>query len=125
MKKSIYFLVFLLIASSCSKEETIDAKVLIGIWERTSLTENSTSVDKLVFKSDNSGIKTHTENHKSGEVVSSASDFKWNLNDGMVTLTSGDNSTLGTYVINIENEISLVAINESPYIKVSNTVLDY
>lgn len=125
MKRSLYFLLFLLITTSCSKNETEDITLLVGIWERTSSTENSSSVDKLVFKSDYSGIKINTVNHKTGEVISTASEFNWNLNDETVTLSSGDNVPFATYVIDSDEGLNLVAINESPFMKVSDTVLNY
>ncbi|RIA10126.1 hypothetical protein OE09_1979 [Flavobacteriaceae bacterium MAR_2010_72] len=125
MKNSLFFLVLLLITTSCTKSEMEDATLLIGIWERTSSTEISSSVDRLVFKSDYSGIKINTINHKSGEVISNASSFKWNLSDESVVLSSEDNSPFATYVLDSEEELKLSSIDEMPYIKVSDTVLNY
>ena len=120
----VLFSLFILVSfTNCSKDEINDNSWLVGIWERSTITDNSTTVDKLVFRTNNTGLKINTINFDSGEVISSASEFNWELMDNTVALS--EEGAYATYLINTEQQLVLTTLDEPPFNKVSDSTLKY
>lgn len=114
----------LAIFSSCSKDDIIQNNDLIGVWERTDVEDNRDQVMKLVFASDFTGLSINRVSDNSGEIISSVSNFNWNIKDKNITVSTEDVSEM-TYTINSEGHLVLSSFQDAPFVKVSNDIQDY
>ncbi len=125
MKSLFNFFTILIIISattSCSKDDIDQKDNLVGVWERNDFIDNTGY--KLVFGSDNTGLKIHVTESSTGEIASSASPFEWELADNVVTIVTNDISQ-ETYRINPEGQLVLSTAENSSFNKVSDDYSQY
>ncbi len=125
MKNLYTFFAILIIISattSCSKDDIDQNNNLLGVWERNDFSDNSGY--KLVFGSDNTGLEIYVTESSSGEITSSASPFKWEVIDNMVTVIANDTSQ-EIYKINSEGKLVLSTAENSSFNKVSDDYSQY
>ena len=92
--------------TSCSKDDIDPGSNLLGVWERNDFIDNSGY--KLVFGSDNTGLKIYVNESSSGETTSSTSSFNWKAIDNMVTISESDFvPDDAIYLINSEGQLVL------------------
>ncbi len=105
---SLLIIFFSLVLMSCSEEERLDKKVKIfGVWEKTEVNVESTTTFRLVFGSNNAGIKTESTQFASGEIISNALSFTWELNDNEVNLYDDNEVHIDTYIITNGDQLFL------------------
>ncbi|MBD09525.1 MAG: hypothetical protein CMC68_02055 [Flavobacteriaceae bacterium] len=85
---------------SCSEDDRVDKEVnILGVWEKTEVSIESTITYRLVFGSNNTGINTESTQFASGEIISNALSFIWELNDNEVNLYDDNEVHIDTYII--------------------------
>ncbi|WP_243471469.1 hypothetical protein [Winogradskyella sp. MH6] len=105
---SLLIIFFSLVLMSCSKEERLDKKVnILGVWEKTEVGIESTTTFRLVFGSNNTGIKTESTQYASGEIISNALSFTWELNNNEVNLYDDNEVHIDTYIITNGDQLFL------------------
>lgn len=105
---SLLIIFFSLVLMSCSEEERLDKKVKIfGVWEKTEVNVESTTTFRLVFGSNNAGIKTESTQFASGEIISNALSFTWELNNNEVNLYDDNEVHIDTYIITNGDQLFL------------------
>ena len=109
--------------TSCSKEEMDQNIDLLGVWEQSDSTENSTDIYKLVFGTGNTGLRISASEFNSGEIISNAVPFNWTIDDQVVLLD--DETSQNTYIINDEGQLVLNSSEGLRLEKVSNDYSKY
>ena len=124
--KRIFFILFIsIVIFSCSNESyDLQSVELTGVWEQIDSDANSTKVYRLVFGSDQTGLKINTVTYDSGEVNSSASAFSWTIYDTVITLSEND-ITKKIYVINSEEKVFLMTEDNLRLDKISDDYSQY
>ena len=124
--KRIFFILFISIFTfSCSNESYDVLTVeLTGIWEQIDNDVNSKKVNRLVFGSDQTGLKIYTITYDTGEVDSSASSFNWEINDSVITLSENE-ITKKIYVISSEESVFLMTEDDLRLNKISDDYSQY
>jgi len=124
--KRIFFILFVSIVTfSCSNESyELQSVELTGVWEQIDNDANSTKVYRLVFGSDQTGLKIYTITSDTGEVNSSASAFSWKINDTVITLSENE-VTKKIYVINSEENVFLMTEENLRLDKISDDYSQY
>lgn len=93
---------------SCSEEERLDKEVnILGVWEKTEVSIEFTITHRLVFGSNNTGINTESTQFASGEIISNALSFTWELNDNEVNLYDDNEVHIDTYIITNGDQLFL------------------
>lgn len=102
------FTVFIFITSitSCTKDEVNQDINLLGVWEISNSTDDATNKHTLVFGENNTGLNINASEFVSGEKISSASAFDWEMNGNTITLFE-DDAILTIQIINSEGEVYL------------------
>jgi len=111
---------------SCKKDNdsTIDntnSSLLIGEWLRSDSTDNFQY--KLVFAKNNDGIIINSQTIREGEVTSNASEFKWEIENNALIISTEDNSITTTYQFYSENQVLLNDFSELLFNKISSGLL--
>ncbi|MAB49698.1 MAG: hypothetical protein CMC05_13815 [Flavobacteriaceae bacterium] len=97
---SLLIIFFSLVLMSCSEDDRVDKEVnILGVWEKTEVSIESTITYRLVFGSNNTGINTESTQFASGEIISNALSFIWELNDNEVNLYDDNEVHIDTYII--------------------------
>ena len=97
---SLVIIFFSLVLMSCSEDDRVDKEVnILGVWEKTEVSIESTITYRLVFGSNNTGINTESTQFASGEIISNALSFIWELNDNEVNLYDDNEVHIDTYII--------------------------
>jgi len=124
--KRIFFILFISIFTySCSNESyDLQSVELTGVWEQIDNDANSTKVYRLVFGSDQTGLKIYTITSNTGEVNSSANAFNWEINDTIITLIEND-ITNKIYMISSEENVFLKTEDNLRLDKISNDYSQY
>ena len=124
--KRIFFILFISIVTfSCSNESyDLQSVELTGVWEQIDSDANSTKVYRLVFSSDQTGLKIYTITYDTGEVNSSASAFSWEINDTVITLSENE-IIKKIYVINSEENVFLMTEDDLRFDKISDDYSQY
>ncbi|HEX9827533.1 MAG TPA: hypothetical protein VGA80_13120 [Flavobacteriaceae bacterium] len=122
--KLLSILLFISFFSSCSKDEINQNSELLGVWERSDHSANSTNTYRLVFGPNNTGLRIHSNVFDSGEVISVATSFDWNLNDNKVRLSENDIFE-DIYLINSDGKQVLSTEDDLLLDKVSNDYSPY
>lgn len=105
---SFLIIFFSLVLISCSEDDSVDNEVsVLGVWEKIQVNVESTTTFRLVFGSNNIGIKTENIQYTSGEIISNALNFTWELNDNEVNLYDNNEVQIDTYTITNEGELFL------------------
>jgi hypothetical protein len=78
----------------------------------------------LVFGPNNTGLRIHSNVFDSGEVISVATSFDWNLNDNKVRLSENDIFE-DIYLINSDGKLVLSTEDDLLLDKVSNDYSPY
>jgi len=105
---SLLIIFFSLVLISCSEDDRVDNEVsVLGVWEKIEVNVESTTTFRLVFGSNNIGIKTESIQYTSGEIISNALNFTWELNDNEVNLYDNNEVQIDTYTITNEGELFL------------------
>lgn len=124
--KRIFIILFISIVTfSCSNESyDLQTVELTGVWEQIDNDANSTKVYRLVFGSDQTGLKIYTITSDSGEVNSSASAFSWEINDTVIILSENE-ITKKIYVMNSEENVYLMTEDNLRFDKISDDFSQY
>ncbi|MCB0400114.1 MAG: hypothetical protein KDD26_10945 [Winogradskyella sp.] len=105
---SLLIIFFSLVLMSCSEEEHLDKEVnILGVWEKAEVSIESTTTFRLVFGSNNTGINTESTQFASGEIISNALSFTWELNNNEVNLYDDNEVHIDTYIITNEGQLFL------------------
>ncbi|WP_282135632.1 hypothetical protein [Seonamhaeicola maritimus] len=110
--------------SSCSNDDVDFNTDLIGVWERIDIHQDYSSVSKLVFVSDNTGISINTNAYNSGEITSSATNFDWNTQESMITVNLNGVSEL-RYILKSNGQLALSSSQDLTFSKVSDDIQSY
>lgn len=124
MKKHLQLLTTLIVISfftSCSTEEINQNSNLLGVWESSA---NSTETQTLVFGDNNTGLNIQTSVSHSSESTSSATSFKWESNNEVITLLE-DNISQKTFIINNKGQLVLSNSQDLRLEKVSDDYSKY
>lgn len=120
MKKN-KFLIILLILSfviSCESDDEIDSSSqLVGEWMRSDFSENFEF--KLIFESDNTGLRIHKEGTMETEIISSLVQFKWNVEENTLTFDESGVKTTTKYSINTEGNLMLYSYSDLPFMRIT------
>lgn len=124
--KRIFIILFISIVTfSCSNESyDLQSVELTGVWEQIDNDANSTKVYRLVFASDQTGLRIYTITSDTGEVNSSANAFSWEINDTIITLSENE-ITKNIYVINSEENVFLMTEDNLRLNKISDDYSQY
>lgn len=105
---SLLIIFFSLVLMSCSEDDCLDKEVnILGVWEKTEVSIESTITHRLVFGSNNTGINTESTQFASGEIISNALSFTWELNDNEVNLYDDNEVHIDTYIITNGDQLFL------------------
>ncbi len=127
MKKHLLLLTTLIVISfftSCTTEEIYQNTNLLGVWETSALSTNSTETHTLVFGDKNTGLSIHKSISSSNEITSSVTSFNWNINDNVVTVVE-DDTPEKIFVLNSEGQLVLSGSQDLLLEKVSNDYSKY
>lgn len=109
---------------SCSKDSIDQTDAVIGVWEQESFSLDSGL--RLVFAEDSSGLIIDRKVSEGGEVITSAVPYDWELNNDAVTVyLNGSDTDVHIYILNSNNELLSSDSELLPFIKISDTTLDY
>ena len=126
MKKHLQLLTALIVISfftSCSIEDINKNTNILGVWESSDLSTNSTETQTLAFGDNNTGLNIQTSVSNSSESISSATSFKWEANDEIITLLEDNISE--TFIINSEGQLVLANSQDLRLEKVSEDYSKY
>lgn len=105
---SLLIIFFSLVLMSCSEDDRVDNEInILGVWEKTEVSIESTITYRLVFGSNNTGINTESTQFASGEIISNALSFTWELNNNEVNLYDDNEVHIDTYIITNEDQLFL------------------
>lgn len=110
--------------TSCSIEEIDQDVNLLGVWKTTNISENSTDIYTLVFGTENTGLRISDSEFNSGEIISNAVPFNWEINDKVIMLLD-DETSQNSYIINSEGQLILSNSEDLRLEKVSDDFSRY
>ncbi|WNH07883.1 hypothetical protein [Thalassobellus suaedae] len=127
MKKHLQLLTTLIVISffaSCSTEEINQDSNILGVWESSDLSADSTKTQTLVFGDNNTGLSIQSNVYSTSETTSSATAFKWQANDEVITLVE-DGISQKTFILNSEGQLILSSSQDLRLEKVSDDYSKY
>ncbi len=120
MKKNkfLFILLILTLLVSCDNEDEVDySNQFIGEWMRSDFNDHFEF--KLIFQSDNTGLRIYKEGTMETEITSSLVQFNWSANENSLIIDELGNKITTKYSINLEGELMLYNYSDLPFIKMS------
>lgn len=114
----IFLLIFILITVNSCKEDDKNVNQnndLIGAWQRSDFNEEFEY--KLIFYTDNTGLKTQREGDINGQGISSAVMFNWSINGAILNLDFDGEITTTPFFINTNGQLFLSDLTELYFTK--------
>ncbi len=124
----IAILTLVLLLSSCSSDDDgIDTSQVFGVWDRIEMSQNQTTLFRIVFGTNANAIKIDRTDFDDGTSLSSAGSYKWELiADDEVRLVNEANGDILIFEINTNTSPpQLESETNTPLIKTSEDFTDF
>jgi hypothetical protein len=119
MKNIKLLLIFLIITStfSCKSDDEMNlSDNLVGEWLRNDFSDDFEF--KLIFQSDNSGLRIYREGNMETEITSSAIQFNWSTDKNTLTFSESDEIITTKYSFNSDGQLILTDYSDLPFIRI-------